>query len=138
MSYDLAELQRKFAALVIFGTVSEVDHKAKKLRVTEGNLTSGWLPFPAETGRNYRRWRPIKLGQQLIVLCRAGDPNNGVIIGELYCESNDAPLTDENIDIIEFNDGAELRYDSKNKAMTIQSAGELNLIATRINMRKRG
>lgn len=138
MSYDLAELQRKFAALVIFGTVSELDHKAKKLRVTDGNLTSGWLPFPAETGRNYRRWRPIKLGQQLIVLCRAGDPSNGVIIGELYCESNDAPLTDENIDLIEFNDGAELRYDSKNKVMTIQSAGELNLIATRINMRKRG
>lgn len=135
-AYRIAELQRKFAALVIFGTVSEVDHAAKKLRVTEGALTTGWLPYPADTGRNYKRWRPVKVGQQFIVLCRAGDPLQGVIIGELYRNANDAPSTDEMVDLVQFADGSELRYDSKNKAMTIKSVGELNLIAKRINMRR--
>jgi phage baseplate assembly protein V len=125
MSYDLAELQRKFAALVIFGTVSEVDHAAKKLRVAEGALTTGWLPYPADTGRNYKRWRPVKVGQQFIVLCRAGDPSQGVIVGELYHNANDAPSTDENIDLIQFENGNSIQHNVATGAITITAVGNV-------------
>lgn len=110
--YTLAELNRKFEALLIFGVVFDVDYANKKLRLKEGNLETGWLPFPAESGRNYRRWRPIKKGQQLTAICRSGDPTQGRVLGESWWDDNDSPSTDENIDLIEFTGGATIRYDS--------------------------
>ena len=49
-----SDLHRQFHALLLFGVVFAVDYAAKKLRVREGKLETDWIPFPAESGRNYR------------------------------------------------------------------------------------
>lgn len=138
--YTLAELNRCFAALVLFGVVVEVDSTNKLLKVQEGNLTTGWLPWPAETGRNYRRWRPMKKGQQLVVLCRSGDPAQGVIVGELYSDSNESPSTDDDIDLIQFINGNKIEHNAVTGQIHIIAKGDVHVtgdvIADGISLKK--
>ena len=112
-----SDLHRQFHALLLFGVVFAVDYAAKKLRVREGKLETDWIPFPAESGRNYRRWRPIKIGQQFTVLCRGGDTAQGRIVSEDWWDDNDSPSTDENIDLIEYTSGAMIRYDASTNVL---------------------
>lgn len=105
MSYAVAELQRKLAGMIQITTITSVDHANKKLRVRLGADESAELPWPAIAGRNFVAWRPLRVGQQLILLSPNGDPAQGVVVGELYSQAVDAPSTDDAIDLIQFNNG---------------------------------
>lgn len=130
--FSNADLHRRFDALLIFGVVFDVDHAAKKLRVKEGTLETDWIPFPAESGRNYRRWRPIKVGQQFTVLCRGGDPVQGRIVGEDWWDENDSPSTDKNTDMIEYASGATISYNASSNVLTY--AGFADVIVNGISV----
>lgn len=133
-SYDLSELKRQFAAFIIFGEVVEVDYAKKQLKLQEGDLTTAWLPFPFESGQNYRRWRPIALGQQFTAICRGGDTVQGRIIGETAREGRDSPSVDKNVDVVMFNDGSFIKHNSATGEMHIHAAKHLVLTAPRVDI----
>ena len=113
--YALAELERKLENLISIGKVVEVDYPAKKLRVNieqdeDQELTSFWMPIPAEIGRNFKRWLPVRFGTQMILACPLGHVANAVPIGMLYTQDFDSPSTDEEIDLILFDDDSYIGY----------------------------
>lgn len=127
----LSDLARRLENLIIIGTVDELDHQAKRLRVKSGELKTDWLPWPAELGRNHIRWRPLRVGQQLILACPSGDPAQAVIIGQLYSASMLPPSTDENLDIVQWEDGSFIEYDSSAHQLTVTvNGGDVALNAT--------
>lgn len=105
MSYEVAELQRKLVGMIQITTITSVDHASKKLRVRLGADESAELPWPATVGRNFVAWKPLRVGQQVILFSPSGDPAQGVIIGDLYSQAIDAPSTNEVVDLIQFNNG---------------------------------
>lgn len=109
-----------------FGVISHVDHAQKRLKVDVG-LETGWLPWPAEIGRNYKRWRPLREGTQVLVGAIGGDFDQAAIVGVLYTAALDAPSTDPDLDIVQFDDGAELSYHSGTGTMTLRARGDLNI-----------
>ena len=108
--FQQSELNRQFNALFILGVVSQVDYANKQLKLKDGALETGWISFPAKSGRNWKAWHPVKQGQQFVAICPSGDSSQARIVGELWWGENDSPSTDENIDLIEFSNGAVISH----------------------------
>jgi len=136
----LAELLRKVESMVHVGLVEEVDHSNKRLRInyedSDGDSqVTGWIAWPADLGRNYVRWKPIRIGTQVVLLSESGDLSNAVIVSTLYTPAQNItpPTVDPSIDQIKFNDGTFIEYDSSNKVLTANSVGTINFNAPVIN-----
>ena len=125
MSFESAQLFRRFENLIRIGTIADVDHKNKRLRVKSGELLTDWLPWPAEIGRNFKRWRPLRDNTQVVLACPSGDPAQALIISMLYSSQFDSPSTNQAIDWIQFDDGTELYYDSDEHRMQINVEGSM-------------
>jgi len=110
--YRLTDLERRLNNLLMVGTILEVDHAARKLRVEIGEIRTAWLEWPTEMGRNFRRWRPLRQGQQVLLSSPSGDPSQAVISGMLYSSALPAPSDNPDLDLVEFEDGARFQYDS--------------------------
>lgn len=114
-----SELNRLINNLARLGTIAEVDHAARTVRVKTGDNTTAWLAWPADVGKNYVRWKPLAVGIQVIMLCPSGDLSQGVIVGTLYTDSQAPSETSDTVDVIEFSDGTSIAYNSDSSTLTI-------------------
>jgi len=128
-SFTQTEHDRLISDIICLGVIEEVDHAARRLRVRSKTLTA-WLPWPAEMGRNYRRWRPLRAGQQVILASPSGDLAQGLIVGMLYTETLPAPSADPDIDLIEFINGARLQHNVASGDMALTCKGNLSMDVT--------
>lgn len=124
-----ADINRRIENLLRLGTIAELDTAARQVRVRSGNLLTDWLPWPAEIGRNYIRWRPLRQGTQVILGCISGEPEQATIIGMLYTQTINSPSTDPDVDLIQFDDGTRIQHNSKTHTTTVQSAGDMTIHA---------
>jgi phage baseplate assembly protein V len=118
-SYSLAELTRIVHNMLQVTTITSVDHSNRKVRVRIGGDESAELPWPADIGRNWVRWKPLREGQQVVIACPSGDPAQAVIIGDLYSNAIDTSETAENLDVIEFENGNRIQHDVDTGAIHI-------------------
>ncbi|WP_129124130.1 phage baseplate assembly protein V [Veronia nyctiphanis] len=135
MSLNTSELFRRFENLVRIGTIAAVEHKTKQLRIQSGELLTDWLDWPAEMGRNYIRWRPLRLGTQVVFVCPSGDPAQALIVSILYSNQLDTPSTNEAIDLIQFDDGTHLSYNIESGLLDVTSIKQISLRAQHINIK---
>lgn len=90
-----AELQRCFANMMRFATVTEVDPANARARVTFGGETeSAWLHFTTPRAGGARVWSPPVAGEQVVVFSPMGDTGQGVIMGSLPNSQFPAPSSD--------------------------------------------
>lgn len=125
MSHTLTDLSRRMSNLIGLGTIAEVDHSSARVRVDLNGRKTAWLPVPAEIGENFRRWRPLRIGTQVLVACPAGDPANAIIVQIIYSAALPPPANRGDVDVILFDDGTTLQYDSGAQVLTVISAGAL-------------
>lgn len=123
MSMALADMERRLANMVRIGTIDQLDEAGRRLRVQAGGNRTAWLPWPAEIGRNFRRWRPLRQGQQVVLLAPSGDLAQAVIVGMLYSADVPAPDDSPDVDLILFDDGTRLEYDSGAHTLTAEIKG---------------
>jgi phage baseplate assembly protein V len=117
MRYELSELNRKLANVILIGAISEVNHADKLLRVQIGDNTTAWINNPCSIGKNFIAWRPLRVGAQVILACPSGEMSQSVIIGMLYSDDLPSPSSDENLDLMEFTDGAKISYNVETHAL---------------------
>lgn len=128
--FDTAELQRRLENVIRIGSIAEVDHDAKKIRIQSGEILSAWLPWPVEMGRNFKRWRPLRVGQQVIIGSASADPAQAVIIGMLYTDALNAPSAEPALDLIRFENGAEISHHLDTGKITVICKGEVDVKAS--------
>lgn len=124
-SYNLAELTRIVHNLLQITTITSVDHAKRLVRVRIGGDESAELPWPADIGRNWVRWKPLRVGQQVVIACPSGDPALAVIIGDLYSNAIDTSETAENLDVIEFENGNRIQHDIATGTITVMAIGNV-------------
>ncbi len=112
MDQTTADLHRRVANVAIVGTIAEVDHDRSRVRVDINGRLSDWLRWPADMGRNYRRWRPLRVGMQVGLTCPSGDPANACINAILHTSDLPPPETDPESDAVHYEDGTVHRYHS--------------------------
>lgn len=127
--YNVAELTRRLHNMIQITTVTETDESNRVFRVRLEDEDSAELPWPAEVGRNFRRWRPLRIGQQVVIASPGGDPAQAVMIGELYAPQGETvaietPADPADLDVIEFDDGTVLQYDSGAHVLSVSTAGD--------------
>lgn len=122
MSFQTADLFRRIENIISIGTLSQIDDEQNLARVKIGELETNWLPLPAVIGNNFIASTPAKIGTQAVVLSPSGDLAQGVITNLLFSDAHLSPNTDKNMDIIKFNDGSKIEYNS--------ATGTLDIIAS--------
>lgn len=136
MSQSLSELFRLLHNLLCLGTITEVDHAGRRVKLDLSGRATGWLPYPAEIGANFIRWRPLRAGIQVLAACPSGDPANAIIVQILYTDALPPPETGADVDVIRFGDGTTIRHDSAAHRTTISNPdGTLVLEAKNLVLR---
>lgn len=125
MSQPAADLSRRLENLLVMGKISAVAPDNKSVKLTLAGRETGWVRVPADIGANYRRWRPLRLGTQVLAGCPSGDPAQAVIIQILYTGALPPPADAATLDLIEFNDGARVAYDSAAHKMSVSTPGDI-------------
>lgn len=93
--FALAELERRLANVVRYGTVTSVDPINARAKVTFGGETeSAWLQFSTSRAGGARVWSPPVTGEQVMVFSPMGDTAQGVIMGSLPNAAFPAPSGD--------------------------------------------
>lgn len=129
MRQDISDLTRLVHNLIGLGTIAEVDHSSTpRVKVNLSGRLTDWLPYPADIGANFRRWRPLRPGTQVVVVCPSGDPANAAIVQILYTTALPAPELGDEVDVIAFEDGTIVRHDTGAKlTQVINPTGTLVL-----------
>jgi phage baseplate assembly protein V len=123
--YTLAEISRMVHNMLQITTITSVDHTNRRVRVRIGGDESAELQWPADIGRNWVRWKPLREGQQVVIACPSGDPAQAVIIGDLYSQSIDTPETSEELDVIEFENGNRIQHNVTTGEITVIASGNV-------------
>jgi phage baseplate assembly protein V len=124
-----AEQNRQIENLIRVGAISQINYKEYQFRVKSGEIETDWLPWPAEIGRNFVRWRPLREGTQVVLACPSGDLAQAVVVSVLYQDAVPPTTTDKDIDIIQFESGSLIKHDAATGDLTLVSANTVNIEA---------
>lgn len=125
MSYAIAELGRRVANLIRFGTVSAADYDNARVRVAMGEAESDWLPWLTQRAGNDRSWWAPEVGEQVLVLAASGELAQGVVLGSLFQNAHNATAADPSIDRRVYADGAIIEYDRESHTLKATVPGSL-------------
>ena len=126
---DLAELETLLHNLIRVGQVVEADLPNARVRVVCGGNLTGWIPMPAFVGRNFIAWTPMRFGQTVTLVCPSGDLAQARIVSTGYTGDISAPSANADKDLVQFNDGTRIEYDSKAQELTLYSAKNITITA---------
>lgn len=114
---DIAELSRKVENLIRLGTVAQIDHATRRVRVATGEITTQWLKWQAGRAGATRTWDPPTVGEQVMILSPSGELANGIVIPSIYSTAHDAPSSSASLHEVVYPDGAVISYDHSSGAL---------------------
>jgi phage baseplate assembly protein gpV len=115
--------------LIRFGHVVSVDLASGKCVVEiDDNLRTGPIRWAAPRMGQTRVWAPPAVGEQVLVLCPAGEIGAAIALGGIACNAFPVP-GDGVTDLVRFRDGAVLSYDPQAHvlAFALPDGGKLAL-----------
>ncbi|RQQ73133.1 phage baseplate assembly protein V [Burkholderia stagnalis] len=115
---DFADLNRRLESLLREGTVIDVDHGARRVRVESGGLQTDWIRWLAQRTGNSIEWDPPSIGEPGLLLCPSGEPTTGLFLPGVYCDGHDAPSSNPNEHLRVYPDSARIAYDFAAHALT--------------------
>lgn len=112
-----AEILRKLENMIRFGLIHKVDLTKATAQVAIGGLITDFLPFVTARTGTTKSWSPPTVGEQCIVLAMNGELTTACIILGLYTQNSPSQSGDEHL--IEFADGARIRYNQATSALSV-------------------
>jgi phage baseplate assembly protein V len=131
MNFEVAELSRRLANLVMLGKVAEVDHEAARVKVKVGDLVTAWRPWLALRAGGNSNWHPPEIDEQVVLLSVNGDPAQAVVLVGLYQDAHPAPSSEPDIHLTQYADGAQISYDRTQHKLsaTLPAGASVELVA---------
>ena len=120
---DLNEITRLLLNLIRKGSVKEVDHAAKKCRISTGDSDTNWIPWITLRAGATRTWSPPTVGEQVLLFCPGGDAADGVALCGIYSDNGTAPSESPSLHVVQFPDGAVIQYDHQAHALSVNLPG---------------
>lgn len=118
---NASEVERRLCELIQFGVVSEVRPELGKCRLSFGSRTTPlarWIETRANAG--VKTFSHPRIGEQALFLAPSGDSSQGVVLLGVF--SGVMPLPNgaaENVEIMQFGDGARLCVDQERHVISI-------------------
>ncbi|MFZ2843379.1 phage baseplate assembly protein V [Psychrobacter sp.] len=136
--FNNLEDRRRLHNSVLIATVEKLDWDKRKFRAKRGEILTNWLPMPAFMTNNLKYWYPLRKGCQIVMNAVSGDLNTASVVGMLWSDDHKAPevpISDRpTTELLEFDDGSEIRYDAKKQIMLIDTPCDVTIIAKNINL----
>ncbi|DAB40803.1 MAG TPA: hypothetical protein CFH81_00405 [Sulfurovum sp. UBA12169] len=131
----IAEIKRRIANIIAFGTVSQVksgDGKAL-VRVKVMDLETDWLPVSSLSNGFKKHWIPTTVGEQCIVLRPFGESSSGIVFRSIFNRGEKEPAgADESTEIIEYSDGTRVSYSTASGALNVECVGVVTIKAASV------
>ena len=132
----LPDMARRLANMVRYGTVLEVNHETKSVRIKSGDIETDWMRWPAGSANSRkRRWDPPTVGEQVCMLSPTGDMRQATFIPGIYRDEYDAPSADPDEDLAEYSDGAVISYNVGTHTLTANLQEDTSLIMDRTSIK---
>lgn len=109
----VADLERRLANTVRFGTVASAAAKPPRITVRYGeDAVTAPIRWVAAAGKD-RAWRLPSEGEQVVLLCPGGELAMAVALPGVYRDMFPAPVASEATHAMAYRDGAILSYDAE-------------------------
>ncbi len=128
-AFEITELSRLLANLIRIGTIEEADYRKALVRVSSGEMLTGWIPWITRRASFDADWWAPEIGEQVVLLSPVGDPVQAVVLPAIYQAEHPAPESRETIQKITFADGAWCSYDRAAKKLHFHTPGDIEIDA---------
>ncbi|HHQ6573265.1 TPA: phage baseplate assembly protein V [Serratia fonticola] len=126
---DIAEILRRLANLIRFGTVESVQMDPPRVRIATGELVTTWIPWLALRAGSAVTWWAPTVGEQVVVLAASGELTTAVALLGLYGDSAPAPSDNPAVNLTRYPDGATFGYDPASSTGDITGVVDLRIDA---------
>jgi len=123
------ELKENFSALkqvlermIAVGDVVEVNPQTHRVRVKlkgRQNMTTDFLPVLVPMSYKDKVYALPKVGDTVLCLFLPYGIEDGFVLGSFYTLNEEKPANDENIHVIEFEDGTRIEYDKATHKLSV-------------------
>lgn len=122
------DLTRRVANMVVIGNIAQADHKRARYRVKVGEILSDWIPDTQPRAGKTRVYEGRDIGEQVVMVSPSGDLAQGIIVGSIHTESNQA-ADKGSIHRTIYPDGTTLDYDDEANAfvLAVKDGGSFDL-----------
>ncbi|VWD35860.1 phage baseplate assembly protein V [Burkholderia contaminans] len=117
---DFADLNRRLESLLREGTVIDVDHGARRVRIESGGLQTDWIRWLAQRTGDSIVWDPPSIGEPGLLFCPSGEPTTGLFLPGVYCDGHDSPSSSATLHVRVYKDQARISYDFASHALTAE------------------
>lgn len=114
-----ADHARMIAGLLEVGVVAELDASRARVRVDAAGMLTDWLPWITRAGPGVREYGAYEVGEQVLIACPYGDPNQGVVVGAIYQDAYPAPANVATKRRTEYADGTVIEYDREQNQFSL-------------------
>lgn len=138
-NFDELETKRRMHNSIIIAEISEINWEKYEMRVKRGEITTGWLKFPAIISNTYRYYQPIRQGMQVVMTSASGDLNGASVVGVLWKTDMPPPALPVGkrpvTELVEFDDGGFIKYDKDTGTLEVEMTnGDIKLKAKNIKI----
>lgn len=126
---ELADLRRRLASVVLFGTIAAADYTAATVRVKLGAITTDWLPWLTARAGGDTVWHAPEVGEQVMLISPSGDIGNGVVMPAIYSDAKPANAAAATVHRTTYADGAVVEYDRAAHEFKITTPGKVTINA---------
>ena len=110
----MRELERKINNIVQIGTIVEIDNKKALARVNILGRVTDFLPVKMIGNSFIKVFIPVRIGEQVMVVCPYGNANSGFIIPSIFNANCKEPAgSSPDLAIVEFSGGVRIESDGK-------------------------
>jgi phage baseplate assembly protein V len=127
----LAELKRLINNIVCFGTISQTKSSAGQAlaRVKVMDRETDFLPVVSFSNSFKKHFIPVRVGEQVVMFSPFGEASGGFIIRSIFNKSAKEPiLANEHTEVMEYEDGTVITYDTKAKELKINASDKITII----------
>ncbi|WP_324171986.1 phage baseplate assembly protein V [Sulfurimonas sp.] len=133
---SITDLIRIIKNLISIGTICEIDATRALAKVNILDRETDFFPVLSISSSFKRKFTPIRIGEQVLVLCPNGNADFGIIIPSIFNKDSLEPNgSNENIEIAEYEDGTIISYDTKTKELKIDASDKITIICKSINVK---
>ena len=126
-----AETFRRISNLVAVGTVTQSKSAdgISLCRVKIGERVTDFLPYMQHSSSFKRCATPVRVGEQVVVLHPFGDGDFGIVVGSIFNKGSKEPAGySDTKEIVEFEDGTVVSYDTASKTLDLNAVGSINVV----------
>jgi phage baseplate assembly protein V len=128
---NIAQLSRMIENMIRIGTVLEIDLTAPRCRVKTGDLDTEWLRMPSRRAGQTRKWDPLTVGEQVIIISPSGVLESGLVMPMgIFSDAITPPSNSGDVEMTQYPDGAVLSYNHSTSVLSITGINMLNIVAS--------